>query len=81
MGSRLVGRAWLYSVLIVVAGVGSRIWAEKKHPGFAWQNEVKFGKADDVKSWDKLLAPLMAVSMTFPLVIVAGTRSPLLGGQ
>ena len=35
------------------------------------------GKAQNVKSWDKVLAPLMAVSVTFPLFIAAGTRSPL----
>ena len=27
-------QGWLYSVLIVGVGVGSRIWAEKRHPGF-----------------------------------------------
>jgi protein-S-isoprenylcysteine O-methyltransferase Ste14 len=29
-------------------------------------------KASDVKAWDKVLAPLMALSLSFPLVIVAG---------
>ena len=29
-------------------------------------------KAQDAKSWDKILAPLMAISLTFPLLIVAG---------
>ena len=28
--------------------------------------------ASDVKAWDKALAPLMALSLSFPLVIVAG---------
>ena len=64
-------QAWSYSVLIVVIGVGSRIWAEKRHPGLL-EERGKFAKAEDVKAWDKILAPLMAVSMTFPLVIVAG---------
>ena len=64
-------QAWLYSVLIVVAGIGSRMWAEKRHPGLLAERG-KFGKAQDVKSWDKVLSPLMGVSMTFPLVIVAG---------
>jgi protein-S-isoprenylcysteine O-methyltransferase Ste14 len=64
-------QGWLYSVLIVVAGIVPRMWAEKRHPGLLAER-VKFGKAQDVKSWDKVLAPLMAVSMTFPLVIVAG---------
>lgn len=64
-------QGWLYSVLIVIAGVGSRIWAEKRHPGLMAERG-KFGEATDVKSWDKVLSPLMAVSMSYPLVIVAG---------
>ena len=64
-------QAWLYSALIVVTGIGSRIWAEKRHPGLMAERG-KFGEAQDVKSWDKVLSPLMAVSMTFPLIIVAG---------
>ena len=64
-------QGWLYSALIVVTGIGSRMWAEKRHPGLLAERG-KFGKAQDVKSWDKVLSPLMAVSMTFPLIIVAG---------
>jgi protein-S-isoprenylcysteine O-methyltransferase Ste14 len=33
---------------------------------------VNFKKTADIKPWDKVLAPLMAVSVGFPLVIVAG---------
>lgn len=64
-------QAWFYSGLIVVAGIGPRMWAEKTHPGLLAERS-KFGKAQDVKSWDKVLSPLMAVSVSFPLVIVAG---------
>ena len=64
-------QGWLYSALLVAAGIGSRMWAEKRHPGLLAER-FKSVKAQDVKSWDKVLAPLMAVSMTFPLVIVAG---------
>ena len=32
----------------------------------------KLGKGQNVKPWDKILAPLMAISITFPLFIVAG---------
>jgi len=62
---------WLYSVLILVAGIGGRLWAELRHPGLMAerQNSENFQGA---KAWDKLLAPLMAVSVSFPLVIVAG---------
>ena len=64
-------QAWLYSVIFVVAGIVPRIWAEKRHPGLMAERG-SFGKEKDVKSWDKWLAPLMAVSMTFPLLIVSG---------
>jgi len=64
-------QAWVYSLLVVAAGVGGRIWAEHRHPGLMAerQNIVSFRNA---KAWDKVLAPLMALSVSFPLVIVAG---------
>jgi len=64
-------QAWLYSFLIVAAGIGGRLWAEQRHPGLTAerQNAENFQKA---KTWDKVLAPLMAVSIGYPLAIVAG---------
>ena len=64
-------QGWLYSPLIVIVGIGSRMWAEKRHPGLLAERS-EFGNNEDVKSWDKVLSPLMAVSMTFPIVIMAG---------
>jgi protein-S-isoprenylcysteine O-methyltransferase Ste14 len=64
-------QAWVYSLLIVSAGVGGRIWAERRHPGMlAERQDVE--KMQSAKAWDKVLAPLMALSVSFPLVIVAG---------
>ena len=64
-------QAWLYSLLIVVIGIGGRVWAELRHPGLTAdrQNSENIQSA---KSWDKILAPLMALSISYPLVIVAG---------
>jgi len=64
-------QAWVYSLLIFAAGVGGRILAERRHPGLTAerQNTESVQKA---KAWDKVLAPLMAISLSFPLVIVAG---------
>jgi protein-S-isoprenylcysteine O-methyltransferase Ste14 len=64
-------QAWLYSLLILAAGIGGRMWAEQRHPGITAerQNKESFHNA---KAWDKVLAPLMAVSVVFPMVIVAG---------
>jgi protein-S-isoprenylcysteine O-methyltransferase Ste14 len=64
-------QAWVFSLAIVVVGIGGRLWAERLHPGLLAER-AKFDKAPDVKPWDKVLAPLMAVSLSFPLVIVAG---------
>ncbi len=64
-------QAWGYSLLIVAAGPGGRIWAERRHPGLMAERQ-NMEKAQSAKAWDKVLAPLMALSFSFPLVIVAG---------
>jgi len=64
-------QGWAFAVLIVAAGILSRIWTERRHPGLLVERS-KSGTAEGVKAWDKVLAPLLAVSISFPLVIVAG---------
>jgi len=64
-------QAWGYSLLIVAAGPGGRVWAELRHPGLMAERQ-NMEKAQSAKAWDKVLAPLMALSVSFPLVIVAG---------
>ncbi|PLX51127.1 MAG: isoprenylcysteine carboxyl methyltransferase [Desulfobulbaceae bacterium] len=64
-------QAWGYSLLIVAAGPGGRIWAERRHPGLLAERQ-NMEKIQSAKAWDKVLAPLMALSLSFPLVIVAG---------
>ena len=64
-------QAWLYSMLILAAGIGGRIWAEQRHPGLTAERQ-NIEKIQTAKAWDKVLAPLMAVSLVFPMVIVAG---------
>lgn len=64
-------QAWVYLVLIVAAGILGRVWAEKRHPGLMAEREQS-ENAEGVKPWDKVLAPLMALSISFPMVIVAG---------
>ncbi len=65
-------QAWVYSLLIIAAGVGGRILGERRHPGLTVERQS--GESIQVaKAWDKVLAPLMALmSTSFPLVIVAG---------
>jgi protein-S-isoprenylcysteine O-methyltransferase Ste14 len=64
-------QAWLYSMLILAAGIGGRIWAEQRHPGLTAERQ-NIENIQKAKAWDKVLAPLMAVSVVFPMVIVAG---------
>jgi hypothetical protein len=64
-------QAWLYSMLILASGIGGRIWAEKRHPGLTAERQ-NIENIQNAKAWDKVLAPLMAVSVVFPMVIVAG---------
>ncbi len=64
-------QAWVYSVLVFAAGIAGRILAERRHPGLLAER-VRSESIRDAKPWDKVLAPLMAVSIGFPMVIVAG---------
>jgi len=64
-------QAWLYSMLILAAGIGGRMWADRRHPGLTAERQ-NMEKIQSAKAWDKVLAPLMALSVSFPLVIVAG---------
>ncbi|MFT5701958.1 MAG: protein-S-isoprenylcysteine O-methyltransferase Ste14 [Desulforhopalus sp.] len=64
-------QAWGYSLLIIAVGLGGRIWAELHHPGLLAERQ-NMEKAQNAKAWDKVLAPLMALSLVFPLIIVAG---------
>ena len=64
-------QAWLYSPLIVTAGIGGRMWAEQRHPGLTAERQ-NIENIQNAKAWDKVLAPLMAVSIAYPVVIVAG---------
>jgi protein-S-isoprenylcysteine O-methyltransferase Ste14 len=64
-------QALVLSLLIIAAGIGGRIWAERRHPGLLAERN-NFNRAEDIKPWDKVLAPLMALSVSFPLLIVAG---------
>ena len=64
-------QAWLYSLLIVVAGIGGRVWSEQRHPGLLAERQ-NIENIRNAKAWDKVLAPLMAVSVGYPMVFVAG---------
>lgn len=64
-------QAWVYSLILIVLGVGPRMLAERRHPGLM-ADRLKYGRGQEVKAWDRILAPLMAIAISFPLFIVAG---------
>ena len=64
-------QGWAYALLFVAAGIGLRLWAERRYPGLMAER-AQLSKAAGVMSWDKRLAPLMAVSLGLPLFVVAG---------
>lgn len=64
-------QAWVYVLLVVASGVGGRILAERRHPGLLAERQ-NIESVQGAKAWDKVLSPLMALSVGFPLVIVAG---------
>lgn len=64
-------QAWLYSLLLVATGIGGRLWAEQRHPGISAERQ-DVENFQNAKAWDKVLAPLMAIAIGFPMVIVAG---------
>jgi len=47
------------------------MWAEQRHPGLTAERQ-SIENIQNAKAWDKVLSPLMAVSIGFPMVIVAG---------
>ncbi|MDX1302908.1 isoprenylcysteine carboxylmethyltransferase family protein [Photobacterium sp.] len=64
-------QAWLFSIQFVAAGIGGRMWAEQRHPGLTAERQ-NIENIQNAKAWDRVLAPLMAVSVGFSMVIVAG---------
>lgn len=63
--------AWAYSVVVFAAGVGGRFLAERRHPGLLAERQ-SLETYQQAKPWDKVLSPAMALSVGYPLVIVAG---------
>lgn len=64
-------QAWFFALLFIGIGIGGRIWAEVRHPGLTAERQSS-ENLRNAKAWDKILAPLMAMSISFPVVIVAG---------
>ncbi len=64
-------QAWAYTLVFLVTGIGGRLWADRRHPGLLAERQ-SLEKLHAAKPWDRVLAPLTAVSISLPLFIVAG---------
>jgi len=64
-------QAWAYTLVLLLTGIGGRLWAERRHPGLLAERQSR-ETLQDAKPWDRILAPLTAVSISLPLFIVAG---------
>ena len=64
-------QGWAYSMMMFAITVGGRIWADVRNPGLLAER-AKAEKAENVKPWDKALSPLMALTGTLALYMVAG---------
>ncbi|MCX6080744.1 MAG: hypothetical protein NTW32_14545 [Chloroflexi bacterium] len=42
-------QAWVFGLLVFVAGIGGRVWSEQRHPGLMAER-VRFEKAPGVKN-------------------------------
>lgn len=71
-------QAWAYAALLVVGSVGSRWWAERRHPGLLAERGSS-PRLEGVKPWDRVLLPLTAGTSSIVLYIVAGLDHRLSG--
>ena len=44
-------QAWAYSVVLLVASIGGRLWAERLHPGLLDERQ-SLEKLREAKAWD-----------------------------
>jgi len=60
--------AWAYAVLSILGFIVSRVLASRRHPDLLVER-TRSMEMQDAKSWDKTLAPVMALGSIVPLVI------------
>lgn len=60
--------AWTYAAISFFGFILSRVLASRRHPDLLAERSRSMGK-EDAKSWDKVLAPAMALGSIVPLII------------
>ncbi|MCU0523149.1 MAG: isoprenylcysteine carboxylmethyltransferase family protein [Anaerolineae bacterium] len=64
-------QGWVYAILLAIVTVGSRVWADRRHPGLLAEREAS-QTVEGVKPWDRVLSPVMAITSSIVLYLVAG---------
>jgi len=62
------GEAWAYAILNILGFVVSRALAARRHPDILAERSRSM-EMQDAKSWDRVLAPTMALGSVIPLII------------
>jgi protein-S-isoprenylcysteine O-methyltransferase Ste14 len=65
------GMAWVYFGISILGTILSRVIANKKNPGLL-QERARYQEADNIKSWDKVLVPIVSLYGPLAAIIVAG---------
>jgi len=65
------GMAWIYFGVSILASLLSRVIAHRKNPDLLAERG-SYRQAKDVKSWDKILVPLVALYGPLATIVVAG---------
>lgn len=61
--------AWVYALLHILGFIASRVLASRRHPDILEERAASM-EMQDAKSWDKSLAPLMALGPLLTLIVV-----------
>lgn len=62
------GEAWIYALLSIVAFIGSRVWASKRHPDIIAER-AHFLQHDNAKDWDRRITILLGVAGTGAMIL------------
>lgn len=70
-GDLLWWQAWVVTIWLLMVSLGGRVWAEIRHPGLLAERAA-YEDSQNVKSWDKLLSPLMVLTVTILPYLISG---------
>jgi protein-S-isoprenylcysteine O-methyltransferase Ste14 len=64
-------QAWIFTIVTILGSFGSRYLLFRKNPAL-FAERGRFTEAENVQSWDRLIAPIIAIVGPLAVLIVAG---------